>query len=248
MSCALKINWVVWLILTLFVIGGAVAFHISGRGTTVALTLTPGHSAEAATFRLLSAVSSDIELRFERAGIKDRNELGTYKVRGGWKEGYIEFLEPGAPVKIQLSVGDDPSTYIFEAGPAFAYNNEYIYRLLLPFLYEGDLQHYPWRASPTKNLAIPKELVIPRGNSVIHVTVLDVAAPLRGESAVVVIPAPLGIKRYDAGYGILAPFLFWPVYAFLLAAYGIFLAGFTIYLGRASSSAHSGATDLDRPG
>jgi hypothetical protein len=123
--------------------------------------------------------------------------------------------------------------YIFEAGPASGFNKEHIYRGLLPFLYDDDLQHYPWPPPSSRYPAAPS------GNSVVHIKVLEVAELLRGESAVVIIPPPVGIKRVEAGYGLVAMFYLWPVYAFFLGAYGIILILVPIAFGeRTHRSTH----------
>jgi hypothetical protein len=188
------------LVLSLVVVGGMIALDASTQGAMVSLELIPGRFAEAPIFRLFSSGGNGLELRFERGGRKERNELGTYAVRGGWKEGYLEFLEPGAVVKIQVQVGHDPNVYVFEAGPASGFNKEHIYRNFFPFFYDGDLQHYPWPPPSSRYFAVPS------GNSVVHIRVLEVAELLRGESAVVVIPPPVGIKRVEAGYRLVAMF------------------------------------------
>jgi len=219
-SRGLKFHWLAWFVLALIVAAGTEAFFVSTRVAEVDLTLASNSTAELSVVRLFPTAVG-FELAFERQGRSQRPELGTYSTHGGWSEGYVQFLDPGTPIKIQVSVNDNPTGYMFEATPTSGRSQTRFYRSLLPFLADGDLQHYPWPPPPSG-------LVVSRGTSHLHISVLDVGEPLLGEKVSLFAPSPVGFKVTSQGYRAIWLFFFWPVYASLLAIYGLILLVCTV--------------------
>ena len=212
MSRKLKIHWVVWLVLTLTVAAGTTAFFLSTTPTRVDLDLVPDAGADVSVFRLLPGFFS-LSLYFETKG-NLRPELGSFEHYE--KPRALEFPNPGATVKIQVSVRESRTTYVFEAMPAGSFGQK-IGRDLVLFIDDGDPHRFPW---PPNRESLP---VLPKGTSHLHVSVLEVGHPILGERVELFVSPPLSFKSYMPGYGLLAFFFLWPVYVGALFVYAAVL-------------------------
>jgi hypothetical protein len=221
MSLKLKLKWMVWFALVLTVAAGTAARNLSITTTTAELTLTPNANVDVSVFRPLPGPPR-FYLKFERERNIPRPELGSAGRSDPRKTGFIDYGNPGVPIKLQVTVDGRETKYILEATSMIMASETNIWRDLLPFLAEGDLHHYPWPPAP-KSL-----LVTPMGTSKLHVSVIEVGAPLLGERVSLVVPSPIGIKYTEPAYRGLGFFFFWPIYAVVLFIYGLVLLSRTV--------------------
>lgn len=215
LSRRLKIHWTLWIILVIFVAAGVFVDDLSSA-KSVTLELRPKVSIDITVFRPLSH-ALNLSLRFNRTEGQKRPELGDWRnVERGWRESrFLEFPEPGTPVK--LLVRGEGNEVVYEALPAGAYGATTIGRDLVPFVDDGNPNRLPW--SP--HLALRQSL--PSGYSTFNFSVLEVGPQLLGERVTLIVGGPVSLKSVSPGYGFLSWFMFWPLYAMVLLGYGVVL-------------------------
>jgi hypothetical protein len=211
MTRKLKLHWIFWLVLTLAVATGTTAFHLSRTAVKVELPLLPNASADVSMFHLLPA-SLSLTLDFERKD-QDLRPLGNYKERGDGfdKSGVLDFAEPGAVVKIQVSIGESGSNHVFEALPAGSFGRDDIGREMVPYIDDGDPHRFQWPPAPRP--------ILPMGASNLRITVLEVGEPLLGQRVTLFVLPPVSFESAMPGYSVLWWFYLWPVFAFALLVY-----------------------------
>lgn len=216
MTQQLKLHWALWVVLVLIVASGVLAIHLSS-GRRVSIDLSPNKTVDVSFFRLLPH-ALNLSLSFNRANWEDkRPELGDFTSKGRpWQEsGFLEFPQPGAPIRLLIRAKD--KEVVYEALPAGGYNGTTKSRDLVPFVDDGDSGRFQW---PPNNSLKP---ILPSGNSTITISVLEVGPQLIGEKVNLFVDSPISFKTAAPGYEFLWWFFFWPVYAFLLASYGLLL-------------------------
>lgn len=192
----------------LILIAGAVAARISSSPSVGSVRLSPGESVSLSAFRFRPDTTR-VALQFDRKPGELRAELGNHSSKRGTN--YIEFESPGEPIRLHVR---GPTTAAdFEAMPAGSFSANNIDRELIVAQSDSNPRRFLW---PPDNSLRPK---LPTGSSKITITVLEVGAALSGERVGVVLEPPLSFKTAMPGYGFLWWFLFWPVFAALLAAY-----------------------------
>jgi hypothetical protein len=211
MTRSLKIHIVLWCILSIITAIGALAFDLSSSPTYASLVLRPGESTEVHLFRIFPEMIR-AELGFYRSGTK-HPELGEHMNLGGQKRrDILDFPNPGEPVKLLFRLGDHQR--VFEAMPAGSFGYHRIGRSLVPFVDDGNPNHFPWPPNPDLFLEFST------GNSKLIVTVLEVGNSITDEQVDVMIRPPITWKHISPNYGFLSWFFFWPVYVLILVIYG----------------------------
>ena len=208
-----KARWLALVTAALFLLAGALVANLSSSPDVAILPLVAGESVRLAVFRM-SPDAVRLSFNFPRLLGQNRPELGDYAMTRG--PGYIEFRSPGQPVVVKVQGPE--STADYEALPASGYSNAYISRDFVVRENDGNPSRFVW---PPINAMRP---VLPRGQSVITLTVVQVGAALSGERVQAVIEPPLSFKSAMPGYGFLWWFFFWPVFAVPLAVYAAYLA------------------------
>jgi len=175
-----------------------------------------------------------ISLKFENIDTKDRSALGRWSNdKGDWREtGYINFLEPGESILLQVI--DDVNTTIYEAEPAGGVeSSETVWRDFVPYVNDGRPNIFVW---PPKNEQRTK---LHTGKTNLNISVLQVGANLRGETASLIIDSPISFKSVAQNYELIWWIIFWPIYAFGLSFYGLILAIKTINYTKTSNAANA---------
>ena len=212
----LKIHWAIWAILVSFVTLGVLAYTMSAP-KSVTVKLRPNELVEMSTFRPHSH-SLELFLEFVRTKGDERTELGDYRTSGlDWKKaGFLEFPNPGTPIKLLVRIkGKD---VVYEALPRGGHNARMMSRDLIPFVDDGNPNRFQWPPDHTLRLNLPS------GYSKIHISVLEIGAPLLDEQVTLFIKSPISLKFMPpSGYGIIWWFMFWPLYVFSLVVYGAIL-------------------------
>lgn len=215
MTRRLRTHWVIWGSLVLILVCGSVLCSISSSRSTASIELVPNASIDISVFRPLPDALR-LSLRFDRLKEQQRPELGRSTYRGDMKKtGYIEYVDPGAPIK--LLVNCEGKSVVYEAEPAGSYSATTIGRNLVPFVDDGNPNHFPWPSV----LALRHQL--PAGSSHLTVTVLEVGNQLLGEKAKLIVEPPVTLKEVAPSYGYIWWFMFWPLYAPLLLIYCLVL-------------------------
>ena len=209
---SMKCQWFAWTGLVLFFAFGMVAYWVSVTPKVVSLKLNPDTSVEGISiFRILPGASLGIFIDFERSDGGRRPELGEFRSLGDWRDGYMEFLNPGSSVKLKL-VGEGREI-VYEALPASEYGKK-VRRYLIPFVDDGNPDRF--------HRSVRHDL--PAGFSEFSISVLEVEDPLKDEWVTLVFEQPLNFKfSLPPGYRWLWFFFFWPVFAFCILAYGLVL-------------------------
>jgi hypothetical protein len=197
---------------SVIVAAGAISARVSASATRAEITLSPGQSISVPVFRLFPA-SIAISLEFFRTPGTRRPELGEFVSSDG--PGFIEFKSPGEPIVV--NVKGPHAAARFEALPAGGYGVESIQRTLVVLENDGNPRRFPW---PGNYERVPK---LPRGASMVAITVEDVGQAILGERVTVVLEPPLSFKGAATGYGFLWWFFFWPVFAACLLLYSCYL-------------------------
>lgn len=220
----LKIHLVVWGILIAVVSAGAFVIGLTSV-KPVAVELSPNASVEISAFRPLPH-KVHLFFRFNTTAGK-RVELGEYRTtsRSGWDAGFLEFPDPGTPIKISVR-SDDGRTRIYEALPASGFSETSINRELVPFVDDGSPNRFEW--PPHWGLAAS----LRPGFSSFNVTILEAGPLLVGESVAVIVDPPISFKSAAPGYEFLWWFMFSPVYAMVLLVYGGILLTWTFHKRR----------------
>jgi hypothetical protein len=140
-----------------------------------------------------------------------RLELGNWSHRGDYRTtGYLEFSNPGTPVKIQVSVKESGAIHVFEALPASGYGAKFILRGMQPFVDDGNPHRFQWIPNPATRPLLPS------GTSNLQITVLETGPQILGEQVELRIDPPIGPKTYDPRYESIMWFVIWPAYVFVL--------------------------------
>lgn len=210
---SLTIHWIALAVLSLLVLTGALAAHISSSPAGVEVALIEGRKAQVPVFRLLPDAAR-ITLEFRRTHGQERPELGYYSTKSG--SGYIEFSSPGEAIIIQVRGPDSSAEY--EAFPTTGYGARHLYRDLVVRDNDGNPNRFAW---PPDNAARP---TLPAGWSTVQFTVVSAGEPITGEVVRVLVEPPLSFKSSMPGYGFLWWFFFWPVFALPLACYCAYLS------------------------
>lgn len=209
----LKARWFSLIAVALVLLAGALAANFSSSPAVATLPLVAGESVRLSVFRMFpDAVRLSFD--FPRALGQQRPELGDYAMTRG--PGYIEFRSPGQPIVVKVQGPE--STVEYEALPASGYSVASISRDLIVRENDDNARRFVW---PPNNAVRP---VLPRGQSVITLTVVQVGAALSGERVQAIIKPPLSFKSAMPGYGFLWWFFFWPIFAVPLACYAAYLA------------------------
>jgi len=212
MTFSLKIHWTIWT--TLVVIVVIVVLLNSFLSTTpVVFELRPNSSIAVSVFRLFKH-KLRLSLRFKQYINNKRPEHGEWKTNTDYeKKGYLEFANPGEPIKLILS--RDGKEVVYEALPSSGRGESEAFRDLYPFVADGNTHRFPW----PPNLALCKS--IPSGISTFNISVLEVGPKLVGEKVTISIESPINFKFIPstAGYRFLWLFIFWPAYALPLLIY-----------------------------
>ncbi len=216
-------HWIALAVLSLLVLAGALAVHVSSSPTGVEIALIEGQTAQVPVFRLLPDASR-MTLKFQRTHGQERPELGYYSNKSG--PGYIEFASPGEPIIIH--VRGPYSSAEYEASPATGYSDQHFSRDLDVRDHDGNPNRFAW---PPNNASRP---TLPAGWSTVELTVVSVGESMAGEVVRAVVEPPLSFKSSMPGYGFLWWFFFWPVFALPLACYCAYLSWFTWSLHRCS--------------
>ena len=198
------------------VMGGATMDELSSA-KLVTLQLVPGKTVAVSLFRPLPH-ALNLTSGFNRKGWKDkRPELGDYQTKGGagQETGSLEFQNPGVPIKLLVQCEENRAVY--EALPAGGYDANSKWRDFVPFVDDANRNRGPWPPNGSQRL------LLPAGYSTIQMSVLEVGAGLLGEQATMIVKSPVSFKSTAPGYGILWWFMFWPLYAVLLAFYAVIL-------------------------
>jgi hypothetical protein len=213
----LRIYWIIWTILTLGFAAGTTAYLVSTAFTITRLPLTPNTRVDVRVFRL-HASSLQLSLLFERKGNDRRPELGNYRHRSDYRTtGYLEFADPGPPIKIRVSVVESGANHVYEALPASGRGENYIIRDLQLFVDDGNPQRFQWPPSAAARYALPQ------GTSNLQITALEVDPQISGEQVELRIGPPIGARTYDPRYESLMWFVLWPLYALVLTIYAAVL-------------------------
>jgi hypothetical protein len=212
-SRKLTIHWIVLAFLSLVVLAGALAAHVSSTPAVVAMALTKNETARISVFRLFPDVTR-VVLVFERAPGQERPELGSFASKRG--SGWVEFASPGAPVIVRLR---DPSSEVeYEALPAIAYAPQRVSRELVVRAHDGNPNRFAW---PPEQ-AIPQ--VLSPGWSTLELTVVGSGEAIAGEVVQAVVVPPIMVKSARHGYEFLWWFALWPLFVVPLACYGAVLS------------------------
>jgi hypothetical protein len=222
-------SWWIWLTLTLLVGTGTAGYWLSATPSLTELILRPGSGADLTVFRLRSSSVRPL-LEFGRENNEHRPELGEWRTRARDSTGSLYFENPGAPVKLRLSIQETGSSFVFAALPAGSYGPT-IDRDLTPYRDMGDPHRFLWQPLPDSG-PMP---TLSAGMSHLHVDVIEVGEPIIGEKVTLLVRAPVSLKSIEVGYGIFWWFGFWPIYAAALLISGLILLARTI---RASKLRH----------
>jgi len=206
-----KIHLSIWSVLVFAVSAGIAGFYLSTREKTVDLVLQPGASANISILRPFPSTLSSA-LIFQWEGGRERPELGNTKSMGNFsKTGYVEYPNPGSPVKLKISSAG--KSYIYEAKPAKT-NVSPAIRNLTFFVDDGFPNRF--QGTPSSNW-----LHFSSGISDLHIEVIEVGENILGEKIKLVIYPPLAFMLFTTGYGILWFFYFWPIYTLILIVYAM---------------------------
>lgn len=211
----LVIDLWLWIFLSIFVISGSFSYHISSKKVKEPLKLIPSEMVEVNVFRVFKDVPR-LSLEFNLTENLETPELGRFVNTGDAKKnGYLNFLEPGEPVKLKVEIEGEEQ--IFEALPKANMGIPQI-RYLTPFVEDNNPQQFPWSSNPGLLLELDP------GFTTLNVTVLDVGESLRGEHATLTIRPPIGTKIVANNYRMLVyGFILWPLYILFLVVYGLIL-------------------------
>lgn len=214
MTRGLKIHWTLWITLVILIATGALIDDASSA-KSITMVLRPKESMSVSVFRPLPH-TLNLVFDFNRMDGRKALELGDWATGDDWqKTGFLAFSNAGVPIKLQ--VRRDSQEAIYETLPASSYGGNTVGRDLVPFVEDGNPRRFNW--PPNVALALPLSV----GVSTLNITVLEVGEQLLGEQVVLIIKSPVTFKTVSDGYGWLWWFMFWPVYALLLAAYGAIL-------------------------
>jgi hypothetical protein len=205
----------VWGSLVFIVAASTAVYFLSSSPTIASITLVPNESIDLSVFRPL-AHGMNLSLGFEKHREQKRPELGDQAHRGDWrKNGFVEVVDPGLPVK--LLVRGKGKNVIYEAMPANWQGGTTAWRILLPYVDDGNPNRFPW----PPDLTLRHEL--PPGYSHFIITVQEVGDQLIGEKTRIMIEPPVSFKSHAPGYGYIWWFEFWWLYAAVLLIYGFVL-------------------------
>ena len=214
MTRRLRTHWVIWSSLVLIVATGAIISSLSSSPTITSIELAPNASVNVSVFRPLPEAIR-LSMEFERPKGQKRPELGEYTYRGDWRRtGFLDFANPGAPIKL-LVLGEGKEV-IYEAMPAGSYGTT-IGRELVPFVDDENPNRFQWPPNLTLRHSLPV------GYSDFIITVQEVGSQLKGEKVKIIIEPPVTFKTVAPRYGYIWWFIFWPLYALPLLAYGLVL-------------------------
>ena len=214
MTRAIKLQFIVWSILSVLVALGAFVYELSSSVVSVPLKLIPNETASVTVFRLLPD-TLDLSLIFSREKGQRRVELGEYTTTGDWqKTSALNFPNPGEPVKLLIRRG--ASEVIYEAMPAGSYGNT-IGRTLVPFVDDGNSNSFIWPPS------IDSGIKLQAGSEEIRVSVVSVGKRIEGEQVTLLFKPPVTFKSYDPNYKWIWWFSLWPMYVLLLVIFGFVL-------------------------
>ncbi|MBT9100013.1 hypothetical protein KFZ76_20130 [Methylovulum psychrotolerans] len=203
MTRKLKIHWLFWSLLVALVAAGAQM----STAEFVTVNLRPQATVSVSVFRPLPH-QLGLALSFRRRAWQLRPELGVYAA--GQKAGFIEFLQPGVPIK--LLVSSEGKAVAYEALPVTSHSETVATRRLLPYTDDGDPKRFQW---PSKG-----GIALSSGWSTLSITVLEVGQPLVGEQVTLAIHSPINLRSMASGYGLFYWLVFWPWYALFLVGYG----------------------------
>lgn len=208
-SRPLASHWIALALLSLLVLIGALAAHVSSVQKAAVIPLTAGRTLQLSAFRIFPHAVR-LSVVFDRAQDQERPELGAFVTKSG--SGYLEFESPGEPVIFE--VRGPVSAARYEALPATAHDARHIHRDLVVRDTDGNAHRFAW---PPDDAGRP---VLPAGGSTVDLTVVAAGGTLGGEVVTVILEPPLSFKSAATGYGFLWWFFFWPIMAIPLACYG----------------------------
>jgi hypothetical protein len=214
MGSELKFFVIVWSVLCGLVLVGTTALKISSTPKEVSIDLKHNKSIEISVFRIFPHLLR-IEIQFSPNKSEAFNELGIYKTVGNWHEtGYLEFPEPGIPLKVSISING--KKIIYEALPI---NKHYdrLYRALVPFIDDGNSQNFSWPQSKSNFHELHS------GFNNLTISFIDIGKETAKEKVSIIINPPVDFKVVANNYGFLWLFYFWPIYALLLGIFGVVL-------------------------
>ena len=216
---ALKINWIIWSLLTLLVLVGMFALYLFST-PRIPLKLTVGETAQTNIIR-----SAPQKLRIDIVHAnngREKTELGEWRRNSDIKtsKNEIDFDNPGPEVKIRVQT--EKQSQLYEAMPANGYTQRTYFRELIPYSADNDPHRFAWDAHHLRTIELPSWQ-----KTTLHFSVEAVAPELNGEEVQIYIYSPVGIKVTSRGYGFWFFFLFWQFYLIILAAYLLILLFFS---------------------
>ena len=229
MSLILRVAWWIFAGLCLLVAAGAIAWHIASRAIHARIDLVPGARVKMDVFRF-APDAPRLSMTFEDPAAMrppspywpTRPELGEWRPLE--RDGSLRFDNPGETVKLRVVSQSDAQ--IHEALPASGRSEGLKHRDLVRFVDDGDAKRFRWPP-------LQSPLSIPAGRSTLDISVLDAGGVLRGENVVLIVEAPLGLKRgTGSALDWLWLFVFWPVYVLIL---GVVAAVLTFITRKASA-------------
>lgn len=215
----LRLHWLLLTVLTLLVIAGTFAAHVSSSPTMSPLRLAPGESITVSVFRFFPHAVS-VSLRFSHSKGTPRPELGSGNPQRIGAD-YVEYESSGEPVIVQVEAA--ARTVLYEARPAGSISANHIYRDL--YVLEPNRNPSRFRRPPDH----ASRPMLSSGRSTVKITVLEVGTPLMDEQVMALVNAPLSFKNCSPGYCFLGWFLLWPVLAVLLLIYAAVLLFLTLW-------------------
>lgn len=224
MSGRIKIQWLIWSLLTILVLVGTSTYY-STFGPIVPVKLKPGETVELSVFRPFPDALG-LGLRFSKDTKSRRPELGVWTIEPntGPQLKQLNFKNPGEPIKIKIHINGKDTLY--EALPVDSGFPGSERRPLITFVDDGN----PNQFSIDKTALI----TLPSGITKLKVTVIEIGEKLFGEEVSLTIDAPIQFKfiPMHLGYRVLWWFMFWPVYSLLLLAFGALLLKRTLAQNR----------------
>jgi len=197
MTFRLKMHWALWVTLVIIVVAGCVVLQLTST-KPVTIELRPDTSINVSLFRPFPD-KLRLTLYFN---ITPGHQIPDFKQKAMDKE----------PIKL-LVRGDQGKKEFYQArlnsynrSPGLPQEEE---RILLPIEDDGD---------PHRDLRYN----LPSGISKFNISFTEVGSELIGEKVTLYIGDPIDLFSISPapGYGFLWFFIFWPVYAFILAVYG----------------------------
>jgi len=225
MSKKLKNQWLTWLVVALVVAVGAIAFRVSTVGTEIPLTLVSREGVDFTIFRLFphrifptlffQRPASD---QTKRSIWEWRPELGNTQndIEKGRQKGGAYFLNPGAAVTVRVSIRETGKDVVLRAEPASLFGPT-IGRNLVPSGGEADPHLF------LRTQGLDEWPILPIGISHVRVSVLQVEEPLIAEQVSFAVEPPITLKGVAKSYVPLLLFWPWPLYAVVVAFWGMLL-------------------------